>query len=93
MDKKTSRQEKLQLLQAIREGRVNANTLGESINFIAMESIDHNGEYTITECRKDAKLNRQLNPDEFKIWRNQIETVNKHRTNPHKIIVITWAID
>ena len=87
----SSRKEKLQLLQALKEGRIKPDSLGESIEFLVMLGLEPDGKYSISEQRPNPRPTKSLTPEEFNEWYKEIEEINKIRKNPHWVTLIEWV--
>ena len=87
----SSRKEKIQLLQALKEGRIKPDGLGESIEFLAMQGLDLDGKYSISEQRPNPRPTKYLTPEEFEEWLKEMEQINSTRKNPHRIIIVQWV--
>lgn len=86
-----SRKEKIKFLQAIKEGRLNPESLGESIEFFIVHGLEPDGKYLISEQRPNPRPNKYLTPEEFEEWFKQMDEINRNRKQPHKFNILRWV--
>jgi hypothetical protein len=85
---KMSRNDKIKLLQGIRDGVYSADCLAEPFEYCVIYNIRADAMYRISEQRKQPRPTLVLNKEEFQKWYNSVEELNKKRAVPHTINII-----